>query len=294
MMIEGFVGFIGGGIIGRVPLFVIIMTLIAFIAATLTDLKRREVPDTLNFTYLGAGIAYSIILSLAVNNYFALINAAAGIAIAYGIGAILYYTGQWGGGDTKLLLGFGAWHGLFYNSIALQFQELLLLHFVIALFAAGGAYGLFYLVFLIVKSKNKIITAQQKNPGIKMILLLFFSLILILLGLMLPYPLNILSLMLAISLSLLYLLMKHSKGIEEALFIKDIPVEKLTEGDWLAEDVVIGKKTIAKKSGEGLSKEDITEIRKYHSKGRIDKVRIKEGIPFIPAFLIGYIILLIL
>jgi len=68
--------------------------------------------------------------------------------------------------------------------------------------------------------------------------------------------------------------------------IKTVSPDKLTEGDWLETDVTTGKTTI-KKSVHGLSREDITLLKKHKQ-----HVTIKEGVPFTPAFLIALIIFL--
>ena len=293
-MIEQLLLFLGNDFIHRTQLFVIVVTLLVFVIATLTDMKKREVPDTLNYIYLGSGIVFALTMSLYNQNAFYILNSIIGVVLAYGLGALLYYAGQWGGGDAKLLLGFGAWHGLFYETIALRFSEMLMIHFIILLFIAGGIYGLFYLIFLFVKNKNNFKVEKQKSKGINSIWILVGSLLLLLLGTLLSYPLNILSLVLAVTLSLMYLLMKHSKNIENSLFIKDLPIEKVTEGDWLHEDIKLGNKIIVKKTGEGISREEIEKLKKLYSQGKIKTIKIKEGIPFVPAFLIGYLLLLLI
>ena len=61
----------------------------------------------------------------------------------------------------------------------------------------------------------------------------------------------------------------------------------LLEGDWLAEDVVVhGRKLMKKKT---LYKEDIQKLRDLN----ISSVAIKEGIPFTPAFLLSYLVLIL-
>ncbi|MDO8460570.1 MAG: hypothetical protein Q7S74_05650, partial [Nanoarchaeota archaeon] len=67
--------------------------------------------------------------------------------------------------------------------------------------------------------------------------------------------------------------------------LKLVSPQNLTEGDWLERDVRIGNKTI-KKTVHGLSWNEIKLLRKANK-----KVYIKEGIPFVPAFLIAFIIM---
>jgi hypothetical protein len=76
--------------------------------------------------------------------------------------------------------------------------------------------------------------------------------------------------------------------------IKDLPVKKLTEGDWIHKEVYIGKKLITGPKDLGISREQIEELKKYSAKGKIKTVAVKEGIPFIPVFLLAYIATIIL
>jgi hypothetical protein len=76
-----------------------------------------------------------------------------------------------------------------------------------------------------------------------------------------------------------------AKAVEEVCMIKDIPVNDLTEGDWLYKNVKVGRKVI-KAKWDGLSNKEIREIKKKHK-----KVRIRQGIPFVPVFLISFVIL---
>lgn len=62
---------------------------------------------------------------------------------------------------------------------------------------------------------------------------------------------------------------------------------QVTIGDWLYEEVKIGKKNI-KPYWEGLSEKEVELIRKSNK-----KVLIKQGIPFVPGFLIAFILLIL-
>ena len=64
---------------------------------------------------------------------------------------------------------------------------------------------------------------------------------------------------------------------------RDISGEKLREGDWLVRDERV-KGKIIKANWEGVSSEEVKMLRSKK------KVRIKEGIPFVPAFLVALIL----
>jgi hypothetical protein len=58
---------------------------------------------------------------------------------------------------------------------------------------------------------------------------------------------------------------------------------KLTPGDWLQKDVRVGSKTISA-TVHGLSEKEIALLVKARK-----KVLIKEGIPFVPVFLLTFL-----
>jgi prepilin signal peptidase PulO-like enzyme (type II secretory pathway) len=69
--------------------------------------------------------------------------------------------------------------------------------------------------------------------------------------------------------------------------IKEVLTKNLTEGDWLYKDVRLKKETI-KSKWEGLTKEEIRKIRL-----ELKKVKIRQGIPFSPTFLLGFLLFVI-
>tara|TARA_Y100000310_G_C20547640_1_gene746397 strand:- start:697 stop:951 length:255 start_codon:yes stop_codon:yes gene_type:complete len=71
--------------------------------------------------------------------------------------------------------------------------------------------------------------------------------------------------------------------------IKFISTSKLTEGDWIVDEVKVGKKTVASSKDLGISHEQILKIKQ----SGIKKVKIKEGIPFLPSFLLSFIFVLV-
>ncbi|MDH3353368.1 MAG: hypothetical protein OEL87_02885 [Nanoarchaeota archaeon] len=65
--------------------------------------------------------------------------------------------------------------------------------------------------------------------------------------------------------------------------VKEISGKELREGDWLVDDIKIKGKIISA-DWDGLSLEDIELLKKKK------KVKIKEGLPFVPAFFIAFLI----
>src|SRR3989344_4694131 len=93
----------------------IIVYAIAFIAlaiASYTDLKTREVPDWINYGLIGIGLSLSLLFSAIYWNFKYFINSVVGLSVFFIIAYIMFYTGQWGGGDSKILMGLGALLGI--------------------------------------------------------------------------------------------------------------------------------------------------------------------------------------
>jgi len=85
-----------------------------------------------------------------------------------------------------------------------------------------------------------------------------------------------------------FYLLISMKTIEHISMRKAIPTNKLVEGDWVNEEIKINGKIIYSPKSLGVNKKQI-ELIKKHKKN----VQIREGIAFVPAFLIGTIISLI-
>jgi len=80
------------------------------------------------------------------------------------------------------------------------------------------------------------------------------------------------------------------KSVEKTCMLKFVEPEKLTEGDWIAKNVIVNKKRIAGPKDLGIEKKQIKQLIELKRKGLIKKILIKEGIPFVPSFLIAFII----
>ena len=78
--------------------------------------------------------------------------------------------------------------------------------------------------------------------------------------------------------------------IEKSCFYKRISPKALVEGDWLAEEVIVHHKVIL--STKTLEKNDLFLLKNLEAETKITTVLIKEGIPFIPSFLLAYIAVL--
>ena len=73
-----------------------------------------------------------------------------------------------------------------------------------------------------------------------------------------------------------------AKGLEGVSMTRYISGKELREGDWLADDIKVKGKVI-KADWDGLSLENIKLLKNFK------KVKIKEGLPLVPAFLIAFL-----
>jgi Flp pilus assembly protein protease CpaA len=77
------------------------------ILAAACDLRRREIPDSIPLVLLVAA-------GLAITTGWSTVgvgSAIAGCCLGFGMSAVLFWVGAWGGGDVKLLAALGAWLG---------------------------------------------------------------------------------------------------------------------------------------------------------------------------------------
>lgn len=261
--------------------------LTAIIIATIVDIKKREVPDWISYSLIASGFGIRVIDFLTTNNWHTLLYGAAGFTAMLAVGMFMYYTRQWGGGDAKLILGIGTVFADFGTN------KLFLLDFLINMLLIGAAYGLAFGLILAIKKwkefKPEIQKIAEEYRKIRLGTLggaaITIIIILLIQDNIARTALTILALF---SLTYMYLML-FMKAVDKACMYKYVPTKKLTEGDWVAEEVKINNKVICGPKDLGLEKNQIEELKRL----KVKKVLIKEGIPFVPSFLIAMIITLI-
>lgn len=259
-------------------LVLILITLLALLIASYTDLKTREVPDWLNYGLIFTAFGIRIIFSfqLGWNIFF---EGLLGFVIFFLLAFLFYYTHQWGGGDSKLLMGIGTVIGI---SLPLEFASLKLLWFFFSLLFLGSIYGLLWMVVVAIKQSDYFHSELKKKifrEKKKQLFIFSFALVFTILGILL-HPFWFLVLFPI----MVYYLLIFVTAVEKKCFVSKIKVSQLMEGDWLAEKVVRNDKVIMKK--KTLNQKDIAELNCKH----INLVAIKVGIPFIPSFLFAYLL----
>ncbi|MEK6855617.1 MAG: A24 family peptidase [Nanoarchaeota archaeon] len=250
------------------------IALIFMVFATFQDLKKREVANWLNYSLLTIGLIGKCFLAIGNKDWSGLLYSLIGMAVFYGLALTFYYSRVFAGGDAKLLIGIGAilpYHSLF---------DLLVfgVGFIFLLFIVGAGYTLIYSGFLLFHGRKRFFKEfyrQLKNNRVILLIVWIISLVMLLF-----YQKLFGILLFFIPLIFLYL-----KSIEESCLVVLMKHNEITEGEWLLNDIKIGGKVI-RSSVHGLSASEIGLIRRKRR-----KVWIKQGIPFVPAFLASWIIM---
>jgi Flp pilus assembly protein protease CpaA len=216
---------------------------LGLIIGTFTDFKSREVPDWLNFSLIGAGIGLGVLNALFLWSYTPLLYSIIGLTCGIIIGYIMFYAGQWGGGDAKLIMGLGALFGI---NIATGFTLQTLSPFFIFLINTviiGALYGIVWALVIGLKHFHQLKTAckeKLREPHIirLRIIVISTSVLLIILALISKNVVITLGFALLATLTFFtFYLWIITKAVEHSCMIKTLPVNKLTEGDWIYEDV---------------------------------------------------------
>ncbi len=263
-------------------IILVIVTFSVLLIASYTDLKTREVPDLLSYGFIFVALGIRTIFSIELG-WEILVSGIAGLAAAFCISALFYYSHQWGGADSKLLMGMGMVIGI---SIPFTQESFDLPIYFVAMLILGAIYALFWMGYKAFKDSMFIENARSEIKN-KVKLHYFAIAITLILGVVtffyplfwmfIPFPIG------------MFYLLTFVSVIEKNNFLKKIPLSHLTEGDWLAEPINYKGKNLV--NSRTLSKEDLDLLKTY--KGKIKMVKVKEGIPFIPSFLLAYIFLVV-
>lgn len=278
------------------------ITLIWLIFAFFSDLKTREVPDWLNYSL--------VIIAFTLRGFYSIMNSELnyflytllGFGIFFAIANLMYYTKQWGGGDAKLFMALGAVFATYPIVLTQLFNPVLgqlpfFVAFFINLLIMGAVYGLIYTIILAIKNKKIFIEESKKifkEPTIKKLKWIIsiggVIFLIIILTIVQNLEIKLLFVTMIIFLMALFYIWIFVKIVEKSCMFKIISIKKLTEGDWVCHDLIINKKRIYSSKSVGIERYQISQLLKQT---KIKTVQIKEGIPFVPSFLIATIISLI-
>jgi len=259
--------------------FLFLLTLVWIIFAVFQDLKKREVANWLNFSLIGFALAYRAFYASLSNDWRFLGFGLLGFGLFFVLANGLYYTKAFGGGDAKLLMGLG---------IVLPFESyydlaFISVGFLFVLFSVGALYSLGYSFFLAFGNwksfRGSFRSELRRYPFLISVAIILGALFLIFLG---DFWWGIL---LGITVMFFPILFIYLRTLDSCCMTRLLSPGELTEGDWLESDVFVKGKKI-RKSIHGLSLNDIRKLKNAKK-----KVLIKQGIPFMPVFLIAWIIM---
>ena len=261
------------------------VALVYIVFAVVQDLKSREIANWLNFSLVIFAIGIRFFYSLFSNDFSLLYQGLIGLGIFFVLGNILYYSRMFAGGDAKLMMALGSVLPVYPD--LMSNVKIFILFFFVFMFI-GAIYGLiqgFYLSFKNWKNFKREFSVQLRSK--KKLTYLLFSLGFIVIVFTFFF-LDSIFLLFGILFLIIPYLFIYFKAVEQACMIKPVKTSILSEGDLLCANIKVGRKMI-KARWDGLTKEEIKEIRKKYK-----KIMIKEGVPFSPVFLISFVIFMIL
>lgn len=253
------------------------VTLLALLIASYTDFRTREVPDWLSYGLIFAALGIRGVFSVEFG-WSLLLSGIVGLLICLALSTLFYYTRQWGGGDSKMLMAMGAVIGVHFPFSA---ESVKLLLFFLGLLFVGAVYGLLWMSVIALKRWEEFLPVFREHlheyagwhifTAVLSLGLLIFSYVYGWLWAFVPIPLG------------LFYVFSFVAVIEDKFFVFRRPVRSLTEGDWLAQDVrqkgrlILGARTLERK--------DLRTLAARH----VGNVSVREGVPFIPIFLLTYL-----
>jgi Flp pilus assembly protein protease CpaA len=237
------------------------------------------------------GIGGHVLISLSEANIWPAFSSIAAATIFYIVALLMYHSGSWGGGDSKLLIGLGALLPT-YPLLTTSITKIAPWPFILTLWLNIMIIGAFYTMFLItvnvakhwkvfkINTKRQILKYKHLTLGVTCSILLPATLTIFMREFIL------LSVIWAFGILGFYLTLT-TKALEKTCMYKKIDPTKLVEGDWVQDVIKVGNKTIFKPKRIGVEKKDIKQLIKLKEQGILNKVKVKDGFPYIPAFLIA-------
>lgn len=258
------------------------------------DLKTTEIPDEIPLAMVLLGLLIRFSYSLFTGDWLFLFYPAV-IGVGFFIfGMAMYYTGQWGGGDAKILGALGVLVGTLPAGIAAQSAFPLPVNLLLNVFLVGAVYITVYALAISLINR-KIMDSFFSNirGNVNELIIFIFAIAVILAANLFIFwrAFGIVNLWLMAGVAAggtgFYLLWKFLRTVEKVGFTKRIRTRDLREGDMIGED--IPRLKLYKKIIKGLTKEEVKKVRKLKK-----NVWIREGVRFGPVFPISVAVTLFL
>ena len=219
-----------------------IIMLGGLLVGTIADLRTREVPDWLNFSLIASGLGLGTLASVAETSWHPLIGSVAGLALGVLLGYVMFYAGQWGGGDAKLIMGLGALFGLPLFSPWGWTNLPLLVVFLINALLVGAAYGLAWAVGMVVTHWSEVKAAFKEHLHTRRVLVLRRVILAVvvaavLAGVLMGGLVGLVWFLLAAAVFFTFYLWVLVQVVEKTCMAGRKRVSRLTEGDWIDKEV---------------------------------------------------------
>jgi len=257
---------------------------------TWTDLKNRWVPDWINFLLIGFGLGGHVILSILEWSVWPITYSLIGFSVFFAVGAVMFYGGAWGGGDAKLLAGIGA----LLPTISINLFNKAPWPFLITLFIniifVGAILSIIMIGILAIKNHDKIKKEirQEVFKNKKIIYSAGISLAIPIVASFINPEFKLLLIIWIFAISIIFLIFL-TKSVEKTCMLKKIKPAELVEGDWVTGEIKIAEYHYKPKKF-GIEKKDIQKLIELENQGKIKEIEVKDGLPYVPSFLIALII----
>lgn len=283
-----------------IDLLLITLGILGLLIGTITDFQRREVADWVNFSMIAAGLGIRLLFAITNQDVFFFVIPLLWIGAVWLFGIGMYYAGQWGGGDAKMLMGMGALFGTYpfaHDKIPAVFNTqhniMFMGHVFVNIAIVGALYGLAWAIFLGLKNRKTFSKKfRELSKDNKLILKIFIgvgAVIVVSSFFLQERILQNLGMLIGILIGIFPYVHIASKSVEECM-IRFMSTSELTEGEWIVDEITHKGKYITGPKELGITNEQIELFKKYKIKG----AKVKVGIPFVPVFFIATIVTMIL
>ncbi len=253
--------------------------------AGIWDLNTTEVPDKIPYSMILIAVLLNSYLSLTTSNPWYIIKSLiVGISL-FVFGFVLYYFGQWGGADAKLLSAVGFLLPNTPNISIFSGARMVFpfpVSYVSNLFLVGSIYMLVYALIVSLKDK-KILRVFVKDVRASSKFFLFTSTVLFISLVSInwffynrynleysPHQIIFNSFVPVVGTSILYIIWRFALVVENKGFKKRVTIKDLKPGDVLMKSKV----------WNGITNSDIEKLKKSGRK----YVYVKSGVRFCPSF----------
>lgn len=260
-----------------IDLFLIAFATIALAYTTYTDMRSKVVPDNIVYGMIGLGVVLRIIQAI-IYGLPSLQPIVVGLVIYSLLGVIFYRFRGWADGDLGMFLVVALF--LPTNTLA---PWPTFVSFLVNMSIIGTIYGLGYTLFLAFRPDIfKDWTGKMSSPVIlgSAVLALVCGGATQISGLTFIPGFFVGAILIPLSLVVNNL---------EKFMQRWVTASELETGDWVLQDVVVGKKVIISKGNPGLTQEQIGLLKNLSKSRKVKKILIKDGIPFVPVFLFSYL-----